>query len=47
MLAASLVLALAGGYVGSFPVTVLSLIIGIGGAVVAVRGMVEFLTEVY
>lgn len=47
MLAASLVLALVGSYLGSLSVTIFSLILGVGGAVVAIRGMIEFLTEVY
>jgi hypothetical protein len=45
LLFSSLALAFLGSYLQSLPVVVVSLIFGIAGAFVALRGMLEFITD--
>lgn len=47
MLVGSLVLDLVGSRIQSLFVLVLSLAIGVGGAIVALRGLVEFLGDLF
>jgi hypothetical protein len=47
MLVSSLVLALLGSHFLSLPVEVLAFVVGVGGAVVSLRGMIDFLSEVF
>lgn len=47
MLVGSLLLAFVGSYLVSLPVLVLALVLGVGGAFVSLRGVIEFLSEVF
>jgi uncharacterized membrane protein YccC len=47
MLVGSFLLALLGSYLLSLPVLVLALVMGVAGAFVSLRGVIEFLSEVF
>jgi len=47
MLVSSFLLALLGSYLLSLPVEVVALVVGVGGAFVSLRGVIDFLSEVF